>query len=447
MRYLPLTDQDRKEMLASLGLESVEGLFSDIPPEVRASDFQIPSLSELELERHFFDLAGKNQDLSKLLSFLGGGIYQHYIPRAVNHLAGRSEFYTAYTPYQAEVSQGTLQATFEYQTMVCLLTGMEVANASMYDGASAVAEAALMCPSVTGKKRLAYSAALNPQYKRVLRTYTRNLALELMELPYTSSGQTDLDALPEGEIAALIIQNPNYFGVLEPVSDASRLAHEKGGLFVYAFTEAISLGLLPSPGSLGADIVAGEGQSLGIPPSFGGPGLGIFASREQFMRRMPGRIIGEARDARGNRAFVMVLQTREQHIRREKATSNICSNQALCALRALIYLSLLGEKGLREVAEQCYQKAHYLSNLLAQVPSVALRFHAPFFNEFVLSLPGDPEDFERQLLEKSILGGVILKRNYPMLDREILVAVTEIHKKEDLEALTSSIAAWAGGTK
>ncbi|MCR4433733.1 MAG: aminomethyl-transferring glycine dehydrogenase subunit GcvPA [Caldiserica bacterium] len=447
MRYLPLTDADRKEMLASLGMESVEELFSDIPPEVRSPALQITSLSEPELEKHIKELGEKNRDLAELQSFLGGGIYQHFIPHAVDHLSGRVEFYTAYTPYQAEVSQGTLQAIFEYQTLVSLLTGMEVANASMYDGASAVAEAALMARSITGRKALAYSAALHPQYQRVLRTYTQHLGLDLVELPWTEKGQTDLDALPEKDFSALILQNPNYFGVLEPVAEASRVIHERGGLFIYSFSEAVSLGLLPPPGSLGADIVAGEGQSLGIPPSFGGPGLGIFATREQFMRRMPGRIIGEARDAEGKRAFVMVLQTREQHIRREKATSNICSNQALCALRALIYLSLMGEKGFRAVAEQCYHKAHYLSQALEEIPGVKLRFRGEFFNEFVLTLPQEPEGFLNFLLKNSILGGIPLKKYYPSLKQEVLVTVTEVHPKENLDKLVHLLKEWRGGLK
>ncbi len=299
MRYLPLTDSDRKEMLSFLGLNSIEELFSDIPSQAKSPPLDFPSLSEPELDHHFKALGRKNRYFGETLSFLGGGIYHHFIPHAVDHLSGRAEFYTAYTPYQAEVSQGTLQAIFEYQTMVCLLTGMDVSNASMYDGASATAEAALMAESISGKKAIAYSAALNPQYKKTLLTYTQHLGFDLVELPFDQKGKTDLNALPPKEFSALVIQNPNYFGVIEPVSEASDLIHQKGGLLVYSFSEAVSLGFLKAPGSLGADIVVGEGQSLGIPPSFGGPGLGIFATREQFVRRMPGRIIGEAKDAEG----------------------------------------------------------------------------------------------------------------------------------------------------
>jgi len=434
-------------MLASLGMSSVEELFSDIPREARSPAFQIPRLSEPELEAHLLSLGKKNRDLSQFQSFLGGGIYQHFIPHALEHLAGRAEFYTAYTPYQAEVSQGTLQAIFEYQTAICRLTGMDVANASMYDGASAVAEAALMAQAIGGKRTLTFSSALHPQYKRTLRTYAQHLNLDLVELPWRENGETDLEALPRGDVSCLILQNPNYFGVLEPVKMGADLIHERGGLFIYSFSEALSLGMLPSPGSLGADIVAGEGQSLGIPPSLGGPGLGIFATKEQFMRRMPGRIIGEARDSEGKRAFVMVLQTREQHIRREKATSNICSNQALCALRALIYLSLMGEKGFRTVAQQCYHKAHYLARALAEIPNLSLRFRGNFFNEFVLTLPGEPQELLDFLYRNSFLGGIPLARYFPSLKREILVTVTEVHKREELDRFAQLVRQWQGGLK
>ncbi|MCR4429309.1 MAG: aminomethyl-transferring glycine dehydrogenase subunit GcvPA [Caldiserica bacterium] len=447
MRYFSLTEDDRREMLGFLGMSSIEDLFSDIPPEVRAPEFKFSSLSELELEKHFYELGSRNKKLSELNSFLGGGIYNHYIPHAVNHLVGRAEFYTAYTPYQAEVSQGTLQAIFEYQTMVCLLTGMEVSNASMYDGASAVAEAANMACFQTGRKALAYSSALHPQYKKTLRTYTKHLGLELIELPWNEKGQTDLSALPSSEISALIIQNPNYFGVLEPVEEASQEIHKRGGLLIYSFSEAISLGILPSPGSLGADIVVGEGQSFGIPPSFGGPGLGIFATKEQFMRKMPGRIIGEARDAEGKRAFVMVLATREQHIRREKATSNICSNQALCALRSLVYLSLMGESGLRKVAEQSFHKAHYLARNIQSIDGFKLRFTGEFFNEFLVTCPGDPQDLLNFLYDRSILGGIPAGKYFKELSKELLVSVTEVNSRESLDEFAKALEEWRGKTK
>lgn len=430
-----------------MGMGSVEELFSDIPKEVRSPTFQIPKFSEPELEEHFSSLGRKNKDLSQFRSFIGGGIYRHFIPHAVDHLAGRAEFYTAYTPYQAEVSQGTLQSIFEYQTAMARLTGMDVANASMYDGASATAEAALMAQSIAGKKALAFASALHPHYKRTLRTYAQHLGLDLVELPWTENGETNLDALPKKELSCLILQNPNYFGVLEPVKAGADLIHERGGLFIYSFAEAVSLGMLPAPGSLGADIVAGEGQSLGIPPSMGGPGVGIFAAKEQFMRRMPGRIIGEARDSEGKRTFVMVLQTREQHIRRERATSNICSNQALCALRALIYLSLIGEKGLRLVAEQCYHKAHYLAQALEKVPDVRLRFRGKFFHEFVLTVPGEPRELLGFLMQNSFLGGIPLAKYFPYLKNEILVAVTEIHKKEELDKFVELLREWRGGSR
>jgi len=441
MRYFPLTEADRQEMLASLGMSGIEELFKDIPEHLRADPFSIPLLSEQELSEHVGGLAERNLNLWQALSFLGGGIYYHYIPSAINHLISRSEFYTAYTPYQAEVSQGTLQSIFEYQSLICRLTGMEVANASLYDGASAVAEGALMAHSLKERKELFVSSALNPQYRRVLETYLAHLDLKINVLPLTKGGQTDLGAL-KGEPFALIIQNPNYFGVLEPVEEAAKKVHDLDGLFIYAFSEAVSLGILPPPGSLGADIVAGEGQSLGIPPSLGGPGLGVFASKGEFMRRMPGRIIGEARDANGERAYVMILQTREQHIRREKATSNICSNQALCALRALIYLCLMGEKGLREVALQSYQRAHYLARSLLGLPKLELVFKGPFFNEFALRVPGNAEDLLSHLLKQRIFGGINLGKYFPERGDSLLLTVTELNSKEDMDRFTEEIRTW-----
>jgi glycine dehydrogenase subunit 1 len=392
-------------------------------------------------------LADKNENTKSTPSFLGGGIYQHYIPAAIKHLVMRSEFYTAYTPYQAEVSQGTLQAIFEYQTMICLLTGMDVTNASIYDGATAVAEAALMARAVTGKGRILVARSLHPQYRAVLRTYLHLLGLEVVEVPWNEKGQLDLAATPAEGAACLILQNPNFLGIVEECTAASQWIHAAGGLFVYSFAEAVSLGLFPPPASFDADIVAGEGQSLGMPPSLGGPGLGVFAAKEKYVRRMPGRLIGEAQDIDGKRAFVMVLATREQHIRREKATSNICSNQALCALTALTYLSLMGEEGFRQVAEHCFHKAHYLADRLEKVAGVKPLFQTPFFNEVAVVLPSDPNRLNDALLQKRILGGIPLGRDYPELGNAMLLAATEVNSKEEIDTLVQTVAEWRGGQR
>ena len=448
MRYFPLSPDDRKEMLTTLGISDIKELFADIPPAIRfQGEFHVPALSEPEVTRRLEGLADKNENTKSTPSFLGGGIYQHYIPAAIRHLVMRSEFYTAYTPYQAEVSQGTLQAIFEYQTMICLLTGMDVTNASMYDGATAVAEAALMARAVTGKGRILVARSLHPQYRAVLRTYLHLLGLEVAEVPWNEKGQLDLAATPAEGAACLILQNPNFLGVVEECTTASQWIHAAGGLLVYAFAEATSLGLFPSPASFDADIVAGEGQSLGMPPSLGGPGLGVFAVKEKYVRRMPGRLIGEAQDVDGKRAFVMVLATREQHIRREKATSNICSNQALCALTALTYLSLMGEEGFRQVAEQCFHKAHYLADRLEKVAGVKPLFQTPFFNEVAVVLPSDPNRLNDALLQKGILGGIPLGRDYPELGNAMLLAATEVNSKEEIDSLVQAVAEWRGGQR
>jgi len=448
MRYFPLSPDDRREMLTTLGISDIKDLFADIPPAIRfQGEFHIPTLSEPEVTQRLEGLADKNENTKSTPSFLGGGIYQHYIPAAIKHLVMRSEFYTAYTPYQAEVSQGTLQAIFEYQTMICLLTGMDVTNASIYDGATAVAEAALMARAVTGKGRILVARSLHPQYRAVLRTYLHLLGLEVVEVPWNEKGQLDLAATPAEGAACLILQNPNFLGIVEECTAASQWIHAAGGLFVYAFAEAVSLGLFPPPASFDADIVAGEGQSLGMPPSLGGPGLGVFAAKEKYVRRMPGRLIGEAQDIDGKRAFVMVLATREQHIRREKATSNICSNQALCALTALTYLSLMGEEGFRQVAEQCFHKAHYLADRLEKVAGVKPLFQAPFFNEVAVVLPSDPNRLNDALLQKRILGGIPLGRDYPELGNAMLLAATEVNSKEEIDTLVQTVAEWRGGQR
>ncbi len=431
--YLPLTDEDRREMLQALGLRSIEELFAQIIPEDARFQGTLdlpPALSELEVRRHVESLAQRNQE--NLVLFLGGGVYDHYIPAAVKHIVSRSEFYTAYTPYQAEVSQGTLQAMYEFQSVLCDLTGMDVANSSMYDGATALAEAALMSLRIQRKRhRILYSEDLNPLYRRVLHTYTHRQDLEIVEVPTDPvTGQMDLnfveDHLDE-HTAALLFQHPNYFGVLEQPFQLRELTARVGALLVVAF-DPISLGILEPPGAYDADIAVGEGQPLGLPLGYGGPYLGLFTAKEKYLRQMPGRIAGATVDAEGKRGFVMALQTREQHIRREKATSNICTNQMLCALTALVYLSLMGKEGLREVAHQATQKAHYLAQRLTELPGVRLAYQGPFFREFVLEFAQVPA---RQVRDALLKHGVVF--GHPVAEHRLLVAVTEKRTREEMD--------------
>lgn len=442
MRYHPHTEADRKEMLAAMGMKSMQDLFADIPEKVRlARELNIPGpLSEQELVKHLGELSGKNANLADYVSFLGGGIYDHYVPSVINHLLLRPEFFTAYTPYQPEISQGTLTAIFEYQTLICRLTGMEVANASMYDGASALAEAVLMAGEAVKRKEILLSAAVHPEYREVVKTYARGQGLAVAEVPFTG-GITDLDALKaklSGNTAAVVVQNPNFFGCIEPVLELGEAAHGQGALYITA-VDPISLGILKAPGEYGADIVVGDGQALGNPTSYGGPHLGFMAAAAKLVRRMPGRIVGQAVDTRGQRAFVLTLQAREQHIRREKATSNICSNQALNALAATIYLCLLGKKGIRELAELCLQKAHYLAGKLAEVPGCRLAFSAPFFKEFVLKTPVTPALINQALLKDKILGGLDLGTFYPELAGHQMFAVTERRTRAEMDNLVAKL--------
>ncbi len=431
--YLPLTDEDRREMLKTLGFSSIEELFAQsIPEEARFKgtlDLP-PALSEWEVRQHVEALAQRNR--SHLTLFLGGGVYDHYIPAAVHHVLSRSEFYTAYTPYQAEVSQGTLQAMYEFQSVLCDLTGMEVANSSMYDGATALAEAALMSLRIQKKRhRILYSEDLNPLYRRVLHTYTHRQDLEVVEVPTDPrTGRMDLNFVEDhldDRTAALLFQHPNYFGILEEPFRLRELTARVGALLVVAF-DPISLGLLEPPGAYDADIAVGEGQSLGLPLGYGGPYLGLFTTKEKYLRQMPGRIAGATVDAEGKRGYVMALQTREQHIRRERATSNICTNQMLCALAALVYLSLMGREGLREVAYQSTQKAHYLADRLVDIPGVRLAYDAPFFREFVLELEGKTaREVRDTLLEHGIVFG------HPVAEHRLLVAVTEKRTRQEMD--------------
>lgn len=440
MRYLPLTKDEQQEMLASLGLEKTADLFQDIPAEAMfQGELDVPGpLSEAELVRHFRQLAGRNKDATQLVSFLGAGVYDHLIPSIVKHIVGRGEFLTAYTPYQPEITQGVLQSIFEYQTMICELTGMEASNASMYDGASALAEACLMACAATRRELVILPATLHPEWEEVVRLYLESQNVAIVEMPQDpQTGTVDLDRLddlPWAEAACVVIQQPNFFGVLEKITVLEQRIHASGGLLVMA-VDPISLSLLNPPGELGADIVVGDGQSLGQAMGFGGPSFGFFATTDKLIRRMPGRVVGETVDADGNRAFVLTLQTREQHIRREKATSNICSNQALNALAATIYLSVLGKQGFRDVGYQCLQKANYLKQRLLEIPGLSSPFSAPSFREFTIKGDVDWSEINRKLLDQGFLGGLPLSRfGHEGL---VLLAVTEARTKQEIDGFVS----------
>jgi len=442
VRYIPITDHERQEMLTSLGLEKIDDLFQDIPQEaIFQGELDVPGpLSEAELIRHFRELAAKNQDATKLVSFLGAGVYDHLTPSIIKHIIGRGEFLTAYTPYQPEITQGVLQSIFEYQTMICELTAMDAANASMYDGASALAEACLMACAATRRELGILPATLHPEWQEVVRLYLENQDVAMVHLPQDpQTGTVDLsrlDEVPWAEAACVVVQQPNFFGLLEPVAELEKRVHENGGLLVMA-VDPISLSLLKPPGELNADIVVGDGQSLGQAMGFGGPAFGFFATTDKLIRRMPGRVVGETVDAEGKRAFVLTLQTREQHIRREKATSNICSNQALNALAATIYLSVLGKQGFRDVGYQCLQKTHYLKQRLLEIPGLKAAFSAPSFREFALRGAVDWAEINRRLLDHGFLGGLPLARfGQPEL---ALFSVTEARTKAEMDAFVSTL--------
>jgi len=441
MTFIPHTDAEREEMLAEIGVRSLEDLFADIPEELRAGELSIPEgESEWAVRRQLRALAAKNA--THLVSFLGAGFYDHFIPSAVDELAGRSEFYTAYTPYQPELSQGVLQATYEYQSAVCRLTQMEVSNASLYDGGTALYEAVMMALRITKRRRVVMDGGVNPIYRKMLACYTGNLSIEFVEIT-PSHGQSDRQRLARAvdeRTAAVIVQNPNFFGVVDDFTDVCEQAHAIGARVICS-VYPLSLGLLKPPGEMGADIVTGEGQSLGLPLSFGGPYLGFLATRMEYVRTMPGRLVGRTTDRKGRRAFVLTLQPREQHIRREKATSNICSNEALCAVRAVIYLSLLGKEGLREVARTCVAKAAYARRRLLDIPGVKPLTEAPTFNEFALELPLDAGEVVNRLIEKGFAAGFPLGRYYPGLERCLLVAVTEPRTKEEIGMFAEALEA------
>ncbi|MEN6458100.1 MAG: aminomethyl-transferring glycine dehydrogenase subunit GcvPA [Thermoguttaceae bacterium] len=442
MPYFPNTEADRRAMLAAIGAKSTDELFAMIPPELRLGrDLCVqPGLGELELTAHLNELAAQNTPAAATASFLGAGSYDHFIPAVVDTISSRSEFYTAYTPYQAEASQGTLQAIFEYQTLTAQLTGMDVSNASLYDGGSAVAEAVLMAMHATGRTRVVTAESVHPEYRQVLGTYLANLGVEVvtLETPDGAISVAELAAAVNDQTACVLVQHPNFFGCLEDVERAAEIAKKAGALFVVS-VDPISLGLLKRPGDYGADIVVAEGQSLGNPMAFGGPYLGIMACREEHLRRMPGRLVGQTVDRDGRRCWVLTLQTREQHIRREKATSNICSNEGLYALRATVYLSLMGPAGMRSVAELCLQKAHYAAERLAGVPSLGLAFDRPTFKEFVVRVQGrSVDDLIEKARKQNVFAGVPLGRWYPKLSDCLLVAVTEKRTKEEIDRLVAA---------
>ena len=446
MPFIANTDAERAAMLAAVGVERIEDLFHDVPEAHRYPALDLPeALSELEAVRELTSLANENENLDELVSFLGAGAYRHFIPSVVDFLSGRSEFYTAYTPYQPEVSQGTLQAIFEYQSMICALTGMDAANASHYDGATATAEAVIMAlNTVKGKrKRVILSPTLNPQYREVVRTYTQGMGLEIVGDHENDADFHALLKLCDANTACIVVQNPDFLGNVhspQEMQDLADAVHAQGALLAVA-VDPISLGLFTPPGQYGADIVMGEGQSLGIPLGFGGPYLGFFAMREGNVRKSAGRIAGETVDLDGERGYVLTLSTREQHIKRARATSNICSNQALMALRAAIYLAAMGKQGLRSVAEQCYHKAQYAATKISMIPGYEIVNKGPFFKEFVVRCPVPVADVKAHLLlEWGIIPGYDLTEDYPELGECLLVCVTEMNTAEEIDALAEALA-------
>jgi glycine dehydrogenase subunit 1 len=439
MSYIAVTATQQKEMLKACGVSSIDGLFTDIPQGLRPKSFSLPAgKSELEVYTMLSGLASQNY--SHLINFMGGGFYEHFIPAAVDALTGRSEFYTAYTPYQPELSQGTLQAIYEYQTDICRLTGMEVSNASLYDGGTALYEACQMAIRTTQRPRVIVDGGVNPIYRKMLYCYTANLSIEFHEIP-VSHGQSDREkvfAALDDRTAAVILQNPNFFGVIDDHSDIVAMCHSKGILAIQS-VYPIAMALLKPPGEIGVDIATGEGQSLGLPLSFGGPYLGFMATSQKLVRKMPGRLVGRTNDAKGRQGFVLTLQAREQHIRREKATSNICTNEALCALRAHAYLSLLGKEGLKKVATLCLNKARYAKERVKAIPGVKVMESSPTFNEFTVLLPVDAAEAAGKMIEQGFAPGFPLGRYYPGMENYLLVAVTEKRTKYEIGSFAETL--------
>ena len=425
--YIPNTDDDRRTMLQEIGVKSADDLFQDVPAKLCNVPFKLPPpISELELKEELRQLSNRNANLDDYTCFLGAGYYHHFVPSVVGHVTGRSEFYTAYTPYQAEASQGTLQATYEYQSLVCQLTGMEISNAGMYDGSTAAAEAALMACRITKRDRVAVLSTVNPRYREVIDTY-----VGARDIP-SEQVTPDLDNF-SSDCACLMVQQPNFFGYFEDLNIYAQRAHDTGALLI-VIVDPISLGMFKPPAEYGADIVVAEGQVLGNPISFGGPGLGVFTCRKEYLRQMPGRIVGRTVDVDGQPGYVLTMTTREQHIRRERATSNICTNEALVALAAAVYLATMGKSGLRQVAELCYHKAHYAASIIGKLKGYSLVFSQPFFKEFVIRCPAPPHRINQALFKKGIIGGLDISH---LIDNGMLLCVTEMNTRKEIDRLVS----------
>jgi glycine cleavage system P protein (glycine dehydrogenase) subunit 1 len=446
MRYIPHTEKDLREMLAKIGVANIEELFQSIPEELRLGNTSLglpKHLAESELTSFLGNMQKRNANAEEATLFMGAGAYRHFSPALIDHLISRGEFSTSYTPYQPEVSQGTLQAIFEFQTMIALLTGMDIANASMYDGASALAEAVIMANRLNNKNEILISRAVHPEYRQVVTTYTRGNPIELVEIPFADNGKTEMDSIPDrltDRTSAVVLQSPNFFGVVEEYAELKAQLAKREVLLIVVVAEALSLGILKPPGERGADIVVGEGQSFGLSLSYGGPYVGFFATQEKFLRQTPGRLVGETIDREGRRSYVLTLSTREQHIRRERATSNICTNQGLCALAATIYLATMGKQGLREVALLNVRKADYLKNRLRKIKGFSIPFDADTFNEFVLECPRPAEEIRDALLqEANILAGVPLGTHYPELANSLLLCATELNTQEEMDRLAEKL--------
>jgi len=439
MDYIPNTDKDREDMLKTIHVSSVLDLFKDIPDKILLKNkLNIsPPMSELGLRKKLIELSKKNKTSFSL--FLGAGSYNHFIPSIVNHIISRSEFYTAYTPYQPEISQGILQAIYEYQTMICDLTGLDVSNASLYDGASALAEASIMSINITKRSQIIMSKAIHPDYKKVVKTYMDAHDCEVIEIDL-DNGTTSIEKLKQitsDKTAGVLIQNPNFLGCIENLKEIEKITHDNKAILTVCITDPTSLGILKSPGSLNADIVVGEGQSFGNPLNFGGPYLGIIAAKKDYMRHVSGRLVGATKDKDKKRGFLLTLQAREQHIRREKASSSICSNEALCALAATVYLSTIGKEGIKEIGNLCLQKSHYLAEKLKEA-GIEIPFNKPFYNEFIIKV-SDSNKVNEELLKSNIIGGLDLSEHYPELKDCLLFCVTEMNTKEDMDKVVETI--------
>jgi glycine dehydrogenase subunit 1 len=445
MSYVPNTPEEQQAMLEHMGLSSMEDLLTPVPPHVRLKrPLDLPAaLSEPDLKRLLIGMAGRNKNLDTTLSFLGAGTYDHVIPSIVPHLQRRSEFVTSYTPYQAEVSQGMLQAIYEFQTMVCQITGLDIANASLYDGSTAMVEAALLAVGPEGRGEVVISEGVDPQYRRVLQTYAFARGFEMKEVA-TQNGVTSLEALDAAvgpKTSAVIVQHPNFFGCLEDIRAVEHIAHKGKALFITTITEPASLGILAAPGEYGADLAVGELMSFGNTMSYGAPALGFMAARQKFLRLLPGRLVGQTIEEGGKRqtGYVLTLQTREQHIRRERATSNICTNQSLLAVGATIFLAALGKRGFRELGELCLRKAHYAFRQITAIPGYKAAFSSPFFDEFAIKLPISAAKLSQQLEQVGIIGGYDLSASYPGMDNCMLFCVTETRTKEDIDRLVAAL--------